>query len=69
MEDVVELIPLSQFMARYSIGKTSVYKEVKLGRLRLTRRGPRTFVRRDDAQAWFNALPRDPARHGDSHAA
>ncbi len=53
-----ELISISEFISRFSISRTSLYREVSASRLQLTKRGRRSFVTRKDALAWVDSLPR-----------
>jgi hypothetical protein len=48
---------VDEFCARYNIGKTAFYAEVKAERLAVKKRGRRTLVPRAAARAWFDALP------------
>lgn len=57
MIDIPDLLTLADFCARYSIGKTSVYREVAAGRLRLRKYGTATRIARTDAEAWAASLP------------
>lgn len=52
-----ELMTVADFCDRYSIGKTSLYREVNAGRLKLRKFGTATRIARVDAEAWANALP------------
>ena len=47
----------SEFSERYGPGKTTIYEEIKLGRLRARKCGKRTFITEDDAEGWLQALP------------
>ena len=48
---------ISEFSERYGPGKTTIYEEIKLGRLRARKCGKRTFITEDDAEGWLQALP------------
>ena len=52
-----ELMTVADFCARYSIGRTSLYREAAAGRLKLRKFGSATRIARDDANAWADALP------------
>lgn len=52
-----ELMTVADFCARYSIGRTSLYREVNAGRLKLRKFGSATRIARADAEAWANNLP------------
>lgn len=41
---------------RYSIGRTTVFAELKSGRLRATKVGRRTLIDLGDADAWWQGL-------------
>ena len=51
-------ISIEEFCRRYSLGRTKVYEEIKLGRLRARKVGRRTIVTQDDAETWLRHLPR-----------
>jgi excisionase family DNA binding protein len=62
--DVATLVPESPrafsievFCQRFGIGRTSVYQEIKLGRLRAHKIGRRTVILEDDAKDWSRRLP------------
>ena len=51
-------LSISGFCGAYNIGRTTVYEEIKAGRLRAVKVGNRTLIRRCDAEGWADALPR-----------
>ena len=55
--DLPELLTVAGFCERYSIGKTSFYREVNAGRLKIRKFGSATRIARADAIAWAEALP------------
>lgn len=57
MEPIKELLTVSDFFIRYSMSRTSFYREVREGRIRLVKCGRRSFIRREDAEAWAANLP------------
>lgn len=54
---MTELLTVSEFCLRYSIGKTSFYREVAANRIRLRKFGTATRISREDAEAWAASLP------------
>ena len=52
-----ELYSTATFCARFGIGKTKFWEEVKAGRLRVVRLGRTVRVKRADALAWVDSLP------------
>ena len=46
--DFPELMTMGEFLARYSIGRTTAYREVAAGRLKLRKLGTATRVARAD---------------------
>lgn len=48
---------LSRFCARYDIGRTKAYEEIKRKRLIARKCGKRTLITEDDAEAWLRSLP------------
>lgn len=55
--DIPELMTVADFCDRYSIGRTSMYREVNAGKLKLRKFGSATRIARKDAEAWANNLP------------
>jgi len=53
----IELMSVNDFLQRYAIGRTSFYREVAAGRLKIRKFGTATRVSRADAEAWMAALP------------
>lgn len=52
-----ELMTVADFCTRYSIGRTSLYREVNAGRLKLRKFGTATRIARIDAERWAASLP------------
>ena len=52
-----ELLTVADFCVRYSISRTSVYREVNAQRLKLRKFGSATRIARADAEAWAANLP------------
>ena len=48
---------VNDFCKSVGIGRTSFYKEVKEGRLKVVKVGDRSLVRDDDGRAWLDNLP------------
>src|SRR5438067_13633658 len=48
---------ISEFSERYGPGRTTIYEEIKLGRLRARKCGKRTWITEDDAEDWLRSLP------------
>lgn len=55
--DLPELMTMGEFLARYSIGRTTAYREAAAGRLKLRKLGTATRIARADAEAWAANLP------------
>ena len=57
--DMPELMTVGDFLARYSIARTTFYREAgKAGSpLKLRKLGAATRIARTDAEAWANSLP------------
>ena len=55
--DLPELMTMGEFLARYSCGRTTAYREAAAGRLKLRKLGSATRIARADAEAWANGLP------------
>ncbi len=52
-----ELLRVADFCAHYNIGRTSLYREVNAGRLKLRKFGTATRIAREDAELWAATLP------------
>ncbi len=52
------LLKIPEFLELYSISRTSFYREVREGRLRLTKIGNASRVSAEDAEAWTASLPK-----------
>jgi len=57
MSYIPELMSMKQFCESYTCGKTSAYREVAAGRLRIRKFGTATRIARADAEAWAASLP------------
>jgi len=55
--DIPELMTVADFLARYSIGRTSFYREVAAQRIRIRKLGTASRIARTDAEAWAASLP------------
>jgi hypothetical protein len=55
--EVPRAFSIEVFCQRFGIGRTSVYQEIKLGRLRARKIGRRTVILEDDAKDWLRRLP------------
>jgi len=49
-------LTLLDFCARYSVGRTTAYAQIRSGRLRALKVGRRTLIAVADAEAWFQSL-------------
>jgi hypothetical protein len=49
---------LAEARAVAGIGRTSLYQEIKVGRLRAIKRGGRTLILSADLQSWLDSSPR-----------
>ena len=56
--DEKQLQPLKDFCRLLSISTDTASREVKRGKLRLTKVGKRTFVDREDRKAYLASLPK-----------
>jgi hypothetical protein len=52
-----ELFTVADFCTRYSIGRTSFYREVAARRIKILKFGAATRITRQDAEAWLASLP------------
>lgn len=51
-------LTIKEFTEQYGIGRSSVYEELKAGRLRARKIGKRTIITVDDAEEWLGNLPK-----------
>lgn len=51
-----ELMNIETFLEVYGINRSSFYAHVKSGKLKITKDGRRTLVKREDAQEWLRKL-------------
>lgn len=56
-----ELMTVSEFCTRYSIGRTTAYRLAADNKLKMRKLGTATRIARSDAEAWAKSLP---AREG-----
>lgn len=52
-----EMLTVTDFLGRYSISRTSFYREVAANRIRIRKFGSATRIAREDAEAWAASLP------------
>lgn len=55
--DSSQAMTIVQFCNWAGIARSTVYKEIASGRLKARKIGSKTIIARDDADAWFQALP------------
>lgn len=55
--DLPQLMTVTDFCVRYSVSRTSFYREIAAGRLKLRKFGSASRVARSDAEAWAANLP------------
>lgn len=48
---------IAMFGKRYGIGRSTVYEEIRNGRLKLRKCGARSLILREDAERWAASLP------------
>jgi hypothetical protein len=49
---------LTEFLRIYAMGRTSLYRLVNAGQLRITKNGRSSRIAKADAKAWADSLPR-----------
>lgn len=49
--------PVNEFAKAVGIGRSKVYEEIRLGRLRAKKLGARTVITGPDARAYLDSLP------------
>lgn len=54
--ELPELLTIQEFMRLFSVGRTTVYREVHAGNLRIIKIGTASRISRAEAGAWFARL-------------
>lgn len=54
---MTKLLTIPQFCARFSVGRSTVYREHDAGRLPFVKIGRATRISESDADDWFDNLP------------
>ena len=57
----IRAMSVLQFCARYGVGRSTVYEQIRLGKLTIRKCGGRSLIACDDAERWLAALPASPA--------
>jgi excisionase family DNA binding protein len=57
---------IEEFCRNFGVGRTKVYEELKLGRLRARKIGRRTIITAEDAGSWLRRLPLMTTTNGHS---
>ncbi|RWL45279.1 MAG: DNA-binding protein [Mesorhizobium sp.] len=57
MEVTPNAFTVDGFCAAYGVGRSLLYEEIRAGRISVRKAGRRTLIRKEDAQAWLDALP------------
>lgn len=52
-----KLLSIQDFMRRFGVGRSTVYRENKLGRLPFRKIGRATRIAETDARTWLDNLP------------
>ena len=55
--DIPEHMTVNDFLQRYRIGRTSFYREVNAGHIKLRKFGSASRIARADTEAWAANLP------------
>jgi len=58
MNDGVHSWSPDEFADRHDVGRTTVFKEIKNGRLPARKIGQRTIITAEDEQVWLSRLPK-----------
>ena len=53
---------IPEFCNRYSVSRSTFYREIEAKRLSVFKVGTRTLIAKADAEAWFSALRSKPAK-------
>jgi excisionase family DNA binding protein len=58
--ELPELMTVRDFLDAFSIGRTTFYRQVESGRLKIVKLGRSTRIARSDAEAWLSSLRDSP---------
>ena len=51
-----ELMSIKSFLEVYNISRSRFYSEMKIGAIRITKLGSRTYIKRTDAEKWLGEI-------------
>ena len=54
---MAEFYKVPEFLREFSTSRTSLYRAVKAGQIRITKQGRASRIAKADALAWANSLP------------
>jgi hypothetical protein len=57
---------ISEFCTKFVVSKSSFYREVNAGRLRIYKRGKRSMIEKAEADRWYASLTYVPPQKGHS---
>jgi excisionase family DNA binding protein len=63
MDEDRRAITITEFAARYSIGRSKIYEEAAAGRIKLRKVGKKTLITVEDAEKWLANLPAVEPKH------
>ena len=55
--DDIQAYSIRSFSKAFKIGRSTVYQQIALGKLKVKKVGATTLIAYDDAINWFNSLP------------
>lgn len=58
--ELPELMTVRDFLDNFNVGKTTFYRHVGSGRLRIVKIGRATRIARSDAESWLESLRNTP---------
>jgi excisionase family DNA binding protein len=61
MDTKKRALQIQEFCDMYGVGKSTMYEEVKAGRLQVRKIGKRSLIAVDDADRWLANLPKQQA--------
>lgn len=56
-----QALTVAEFLAAYRIGRSTLYEEIKAGRIEVRKIGKRTLIPAESARTWFESLPKSAA--------
>ncbi len=57
VQHCIQTFTIKSFSKTFCVGRSTVYKQISSGKLKIRKVGSRTLIAYADAVQWFNSLP------------